>query len=167
MIDCLKAWLSVDTASYLSNVITIFGLPVAAIALVLSVRQLYLSQRTGSVATVMAINDSLRESWVDYLKATTDSEKSIHFGEICNILELACTVSFDHVLYGKSGKLLKTHILNLLNLISDHDSLREDFLGLLQDHTTFEYIRIFLHKNKKKLVRLRVAVDPPAIADGL
>ncbi|MBR0930650.1 hypothetical protein JQ561_28915 [Bradyrhizobium diazoefficiens] len=148
-------WPTSDQVQYWSSVITIVGLPLTVLALGATVRQLWLSQRTGSVATVTALHDSLRECWSDYFKAVS-TDRSIPFGDLCNTLELACAITFDRVLFGKSGELLNDYIINLLKLIERHESLRDEFLSLLEDHTTFIYIRKFLEENREMLKKLNV-----------
>ncbi|WP_038970239.1 hypothetical protein [Bradyrhizobium genomosp. III] len=148
-------WPASEDAQYWSSLITIVGLPLTVLALGATVRQLWLSQRTGSVAAVTALHDSLRECWLDYFKAPP-ADRGIPFGDLCNTLELACAVTFDKVLYGRSGELLNSYVLSNLKLIERNDDLRNELLNLLEDHTTFLYIRRFLKKNRKRLQRLNV-----------
>src|SRR4051812_30393252 len=109
-------WPTPEQVQYWSSIITIFGLPLAVLALGATVGQLRLSQRTGSVATVTALHDSLRQCWSDYFKAPP-GDRSIPFGDLCNTLEVACAITFDRVLFGKSGELLHEYLINLLKLI--------------------------------------------------
>ena len=149
-------WPTADQVSYWANLITIFGLPLTAVALLAALRQLWLSQRTGSVTAVMSIHDTLRACWSDYFRAEA-KDQSLAFGDLCNTFEVACAAHFDKVFFGKSGEVLHAYLLSNLKLIEQHDELREALLGLLEDPTTFIHVRLFLKQNRKDFRIVRTA----------
>ena len=148
-------WPTDAQAQYWSSIVTIFGLPVASIALLAALRQLWLSQRTGSVTALVSIHDSLRECWSDYLKANIH-ERDIPFGDLCNTIEAACAASFDRVFFGKSGEVLTQYLLSALKLIEQDEQLRNKLLALLEDPSTFIYMRRFLTKNRRTFKRMKL-----------
>jgi hypothetical protein len=143
------AWPSADDIQYWSSVATIVGVLIAILALGFTSRQLFLSQRAGSVAALIALHEALRARWSDYIKAVSPEDRALSFGDLSNTVEIACAALADRMFFGESRKILDGYLLNTLKLIETHADAREELLSLLQEPKTFINIRRFLAKRRK------------------
>jgi hypothetical protein len=148
-------WPTSDQIQYWSGIITIVGLPVAVFAFLASWRQLSLSKRAGSVTALVALHDSFRDCWTDYLSAEVGT-KPLAFGDLCNTIEIACAALTDRMFFGESRNILEAYLLNALKLIEGDNTACSEFLSLLQDPKTFVNIRRFLSRRRKQFRLLMV-----------
>lgn len=139
---------SSDTIQYWSGVATIFGLPIAILAFVYAARQLYLAQKAGSGASLIALSEAFRQNWSAFVAAVNDGQKRHAFADLANALEIACAVFRDGIFFGHSEDLLKHYLVHQFRAIQESDLARQWLVSLLQTKETFNEIRWFVEKHR-------------------
>lgn len=67
------------------------------------------------------------------------------------MLEVACAIHRDKVVYGHSKTVLETYLVSIFRILQDNDQARKQLLQLLQTKETFENIRNFVAKHKSAI----------------
>jgi hypothetical protein len=132
---------------------TILALPVGAIALSIAAWQAVLSRRAVSAQVVLATTDAFARAW-DKVATATDPKAA--FGDLVNLMEAACAVYHDGMLTGRSGKLLRAYLVNVLEQFDSSQGAREALVQLLQTDDTFDELRLFFERvrpERKDLIR--------------
>lgn len=141
-------WPSSDNIQYLSGLAAIVGLPFASFAVLYAAKQLKLARAAGSGTSLLTLTEAFRENWERFFKASDETTQTFVVAELANLLEAACAIHRDRVLYGHSKKVLEIYLVGIFRLLQDNDQLRQRLLNLLQTKETFENIRHFMSKHK-------------------
>jgi hypothetical protein len=148
----------VDLVGFFAAVATVIGLPVTVAMVFYAARQLSLTRKATSAATVVTLNDSFRECWIAYLNAADDGQRRFNFAELTNALELACATFRDKILYGASRKILEHYLVGVFLIIESNAEARKSLTELLETPETYENIVYFLEGHHKlKVAREKLA----------
>jgi hypothetical protein len=130
-------------------VVAVLTLFIAGLALWVAAVTLAKSNRNASAATVVALTEGFRESWARYFSAADVDEKRASFGDLINLIELACGLVEENTLTGVS-KDIQENYLNSVLVIFERVDFMNDLISLKQDKTTFQHINSFV-KNKSRV----------------
>src|ERR1700722_6359959 len=70
--------------------------------------QLSLTRKAGSGSSLIALNETFRQCWRDFLTAKEDKARNYAFGDLANTLEISCAVFRDKVFFGGRKICLRT-----------------------------------------------------------
>jgi len=135
---------------------TLLALGFNAVALFLTARQLWAGRRGASASSVIALNESFRQSWLLFNRATTEFEKQYAFSDVMNLIEIACAIFEDKLFVGKSGKLLEDYLCHVFILIQETDDFRNRLEKMFLTPKTFIHALTFLktHRNQVRGIEL-------------
>ena len=139
-----------------SSHINVASLVVAFSALLVAWYAIARANKTTSAATMVALNESFRSAWSRFFQVP-DSEKPIELAELLNVLEIACAVCLEGSLSGNSKMLMSEYLNNILRMLAKDEFTRANVGPLLQDASTFIFIRKFLGEKRRTLS----VVNPP------
>jgi hypothetical protein len=145
-----------------SDWIAAASLVVATAALVISIYAIRRANNTTSSATLVTLNEAFRQAWERYLQvpAPEPDTSSYNFAELLNLLEIACAIYLEGSVSGNSRTLMVDYLNNVLAHLLETPSTHVHVLQLLQTEKTFEFIKKFLKKLKKKPSILSVTIPP-------
>ena len=143
-----------------SWVITVFGFPIALIALWLGWRQLRLARRAASAQTMVSLHESFRQAWIR-VADTPDEAKDAPLHDLLNVVELACAVVNDDVMARRTRALLVEFLCHQMVQFENHEATRGRIEEMMQTPTTFLNIREFMADNKKSLAQYRKFLVAP------
>ena len=132
-----------DGIAFVTVVISLSALAVAVFA----IRK---GNRNSSAATLVTLNDSFRQAWLRFLTAKDDASRQYEFAELLNVMEIACAIYLEKSLAGKSRKLAEEYISHILKLLENDPEKRERLVCLINAPTTFEHIRKFREKMRRR-----------------
>lgn len=146
----MLGWIaSTDNLSWLANVVTIIGLPLATLGLVAVAFQM----RNDRLAVSSGAIGEMRTSIMHRVDRLHEAQKSgnldaweSEFRELANDLEMACAIYLDGQMAGRTGKLAKSLVIDFLDMINDEADLRAEFEKLVHAKDTFQNIRDFRKK---------------------
>lgn len=120
---------------------------VALAALVVSIFAIVRANATASAATLVTLNEGFRQAWERCLKKDIASDAlSYELAELLNLFEIACAIYLDRSLTGNSRELAAEYLKSSLSLLVSHEHLNDKALALLQDKTTFIFIKKFFNQ---------------------
>ncbi len=141
-----------DNVSWLANLVTVVGLPIALVGLAAVWRQMRNDRLAVSAGAIgeMRSNIMARIERLSEIGASGLDEAWQHqFAEFANDLEMACAIYLDGQMSGRTGELAKFMICDLLDMISDDKDLREHLASAIHSTHTFKNIRDFRRKVKR------------------
>ena len=99
---------------------------------------------------MVALNESFRSAWSRFFEAC-EKQKPDELAELLNLLEIACAVCLEGSLSGNSKKLMSEYLDNILSVLAKDVYTRANVGPLLQDDSTFVFIKKFLREKSKSL----------------
>jgi hypothetical protein len=134
-----------------SDTIAFASLLVACVALGVAWFAIKRANKTTSAATMVTLNEGFRSAWDRFFLATGE-QKTAELAELLNLLEIACAVRQEGSLSGNSVKLLDEYLKSVLRMLTSNAYICDQVeLLLLQDKTTFIFIKHFLSANGSSL----------------
>jgi hypothetical protein len=146
-----RSSLNVCDWAALANVVTVFGLPLAVFALAVAIKQLVLARRATAAGVLVPLHESFRQTWLHFVSAKEEDERTHAFADIFNLVELGCAVSNDGLLRGRSGALLVSYLRHVLAHIQSSDDARTRMEASLHTERSYENIAAFLRKHKGQI----------------
>lgn len=140
----------------LGDKIAAASLLVSIVAFVLAGYAIVRANKTSSAATMVSLNEGFRSAWDRFLSSAGE-EQDNEFAELLNLFEIACAIRLEGSLSGNSAKLMSEYLENILRLLVNNNYARTHTLQLIQDATTFHFVKKFL---KTKRGGVSVTVPP-------
>jgi hypothetical protein len=132
-----------------SDIIASGSLLVAFIALGISYYAISRANRTTSAATLVSLNEGFRSAWSRFLSAKKEQQE-VELAELLNLFEIACAIRQEGSVSGNSAELLREYLDNVLRLLIGNSYICEQAGRLLQDETTFIFVRRFLKERRSR-----------------
>lgn len=129
-----------------SDAIASASLLVAFVALLVAWYAIGRANKTTSAATLVALNEGFRNGWVRYVSANEEL-KTPELAELLNLLEIACALFQEGSVSGNSAGLLREYLNGALRILAADVATSARIGALLQDTSTFSFIRRFLKLN--------------------
>lgn len=89
---------------------------------------------------MVTLIEGFRSAWERFF-SPNEGEKRTELAELLNLLEVACAIWLERSVSGNSAKLLDEYLNNVLRLLTANAYASEEVKLLLQDRTTFVFIR--------------------------
>ena len=132
------------------------SLVVTFIALLVAWYAIARANKTMSAATMVTLNEGFRSAWSRFFQAT-GAERQTELAELLNLFEIACAICLEGSLSGNSKKLMSEYLDNILRVLDKDEYARANVELLLQDASTFVFIKKFRREKRKSLS----VVNPP------
>ena len=139
-----------------ASLVNVASLAVAFIALLVAWYAIARANKTTSAATMVALSESFRSAWSRFFEAC-EKQKPDELAELLNLLEIACAVCLEGSLSGNSKMLMSEYLNNILRLLAQNEFTKANVGPLLQDASTFIFIKKFLREKRTTLS----VVNPP------
>jgi hypothetical protein len=124
--------------------IAIASLLVALFALLLAAYAIYRSNRNTSAATLVTLNEALRQAWDRLLPPGGNIDVS-QFAELMNLFEIACAISLERSLAGNSKSLMAHYLNSVSKMLINNQTTKSEIPKLLHEKSTFQYVKKFLN----------------------
>ena len=134
-----------------SDAIASASLIVASIALLIAWYAIRRANKTTSAATMVTLNEGFRNAWSRFFLASGPAQKEIELAELINLFEIACAIRLEGSLSGHSAELIGEYLENVLRLLVTNPYALEHIPPLLQNLTTFKFIKQFLRLKRTTL----------------
>ena len=144
-----------DAVAFWANLGTLAALLLTAIALFVTARQLWTGRRAASAGSLIALNESLRQAWLQF-SISTDLAKQHTFSDVMNLLEGTCAAYGDGLFVEKTGGLVEHYLCHVFKLIEESDDSRARIERMFLIPGTFQNILHFLEKHKKQISGLHL-----------
>jgi hypothetical protein len=141
-----------------SDWIALVSLIVALAALGIAVYAISRANATASAATLISLNEAFRQRWEQCLPKLQGQDASYEIAELLNLLEIACAIYLERSVTGNSRELLVEYLNALLSLVVREPAISDRVPQLLENRSTFAFIRKFLRK-KRSVISVTI---PPA-----
>jgi hypothetical protein len=135
--------------------IAVASLLTAAAALAVAVYAIFRGNRNTSAATVIALNEAIRQGWERFLPIQGDVQID-QLPELLNLFEVACAISLEGSLAGVSKSLMDDYLKSVIRMLAAHPITVAAIPALLGDKTTFQHIKKYL-----KATRFQLSVTVP------
>jgi hypothetical protein len=89
-------WPAKESLEYFFSVATILGFPFMIAAVIYGARQFALGRKAGSSATLVAINETLRQCWLLFLYEPDPAKRRDAFADLVYAVESACAIYNDN-----------------------------------------------------------------------
>ena len=143
----------------LAKIATIVGLPATTAALLYVIRQFKLGRLTASAGSLIALQESLRQSWIRYTETLqieappalneAHNQRLLHsFADLANLLESSCALFEDNVFFWKSGELFEKYLLAIFGLINASADAKKRLELLIHSEDTFAHITAFIASHR-------------------
>lgn len=142
------------------DVIALWSLILGVLAIIVAIFTLRRGNKNSSVASMIPLNAEIRNTWDEFIDSfqTMDFSSPAEFVEfernirnklerLMNVLEIAAAIEVEGTLSGVSQDLMSDYLRRILDDIISDDYTNAKVSDLLQDETTYIYIRRFLKKN--------------------
>jgi argonaute-like protein implicated in RNA metabolism and viral defense len=152
-------WSRGDLIALWSLIGTAIAVATGLIAVVIAIHTLRRGNKNASVATMVPLNAEIRQMWVEYDEALAsidfkDDEElaaleekiAVKLQNLMNVLEIAAAIELEGTLSGMSRVLMRDYLEQMLDMIIRDDYTNAKVSELLQDDTTYIFIRRFLKK---------------------
>lgn len=149
-----------DAVAFWADIGTLVALILTAIALIFTGQQLLIGRRSASATALISLNESFRQAWLHFLKATEDDARQHAFADVMNLLEISCAVFEDKLFVGRSGKLLENYLCHIFILIRDSDDARQRIEKLLLTPLTFQHVVVYLERHRGQIRGIQLPVAP-------
>jgi hypothetical protein len=131
----------------------IVGIAVAGIGLAFNGYGIRRGNQNSSAASLIALNEALRQGWERFLFAKDESSKQHNFAELSNALEIACALSVKRVFVGVSQELLTEYLDDVLTLIDANEDAKLRIRALIHSETTFKYLVSYFSNFRRRQKR--------------
>lgn len=139
-------WPSTEQLSWLANLITVVGLPIAITGLFAVRRQMKNDRLAASAGVLGELRASMMQR-VDRLHHAGKTQDvalwTDEAQEFMNDIEMACAIYLDGQMSGRTGRLAKNMICDFLEIINKDEDLREEMAKAIHAPDTFANIRDF------------------------
>ncbi len=142
------------------DLIAIWSLIGGFTAVLIAILTLRRGNKNSSVASMIPLNAEIRDMWDEYIASFTsldfttslelealEREISTKLERLLNVLELAAAIEVEGTLSGVSRVLMRDYLSRMLDIIISDDYTNARVSELLQDDSTFIFIRRFLKKS--------------------
>ena len=126
-----------------ADLATVVGLFLAIWAFTIARRDLQLSRKATSAAAFLTVSESFRSAWMEFRKANNPADRDFHFGELANLIERACALHNEGLLYGLTMELLRAYLDELIEMIEGDPETLARLDNLIVSDKTFEQIAIY------------------------
>ena len=133
-----------------SDIIAVASLLVALVALIISVVALSRSDINASAAAMISLFESCKNAWTRFLKAQ-GNDQELAFGDLANVLEVACAILAADAMHGITKQLLRNYIDDQLRLLDRHDDTSRMMTSLRGRESTFKYLHAELLRSREGL----------------
>jgi hypothetical protein len=141
-----------DLFSLLANLATLVALVPTFIALVMTARQLWAGRLASSATTLVALNESLRQAWLQFRRAEGEDDVQYTFSDVMNLMEIACAAREDGLFVGETGDMMGKYLLHVLKAIAEDTSAKARIEKMLGVPGTFEHLYRFVRSHRKSIV---------------
>jgi hypothetical protein len=141
------------TALQLTDWLTVVGVLVAAVALVFTAYGIRRGNQNSSAASLIALNEGLRQAWERFLTASDEQKKQHQFAELLNTLEIACALCVKGVFVGVSRELLAEYLFDIMEIFDSDEDAKRRAEALIHSETTFKYLVIYRSTVRKRSKR--------------
>ena len=148
------------------DIISLIALIVSGVAFLLALYTLHRGNLNSSAASMIPLHTEIRERWEEYLAsfsfrasgltdgsdvnwATIEEHVAGKLERLMNVLEIAAAVEVEGTLSGVSGILMRDYLRRMLDTIISDRYTNEQVSRLLQDDTTFLFIRRFIGEKEE------------------
>jgi len=152
-------WSRGDIIAFWSLIWTAITVPIGLLAVVIAILTLRRGNNNSSVATMIPLNAEIRQMWSEYDDtlsninfkndaelAALDDKITVQLQNLMNVLEIAAAIEVEGTLSGVSRILMRDYLEQMLMIIIRDDYTNAKVSELLQDETTYIFIRRFLKK---------------------
>jgi hypothetical protein len=148
---------TMDAVAFYANIATLVAVVLTAIALFVTARQLRIGRKAASAGAFIALNESLRQSWLHFSQID-EAGKQYAFADVMNLLESACVIFDEKIFVGQVETLLEDYLCHVFILIQESDDARSRIEQMILTDKTFEHIVRFLHRHRKRVVGIKLPV---------
>jgi len=135
-----------------SDDIALASLAVALVSLYISLYAVRKANATTSAATLVSLNESFRQAWERCLQpSAAEDPTNSDLADLLNLIEIASAIYLDGSVSGNSRKLILEYLNNVLSHITENPSLNDRVPSLLQDDSTFIFMKRFFGKRRSDL----------------
>ena len=149
-----------DAVAFWANIATLVVLVLTVVALFVAGRQLFHGRRAASAGSVIALNESFRQAWLQFRNAGDEGTKYYTFADIMNLLEIACAIFEDKIFVGRGGRLLEDYLCDVFNLIEQSEDAKKRIESMIHGEKKFKHILVFLRCHQDQIKRL--TLPPPS-----
>lgn len=135
-----------------ANVATLVALIPTIVALLMTVWQLRAGRHGSSAASVVSLNESLRQAWLHFRSANGEEDIQYAFSDVINLLEIACAANEDGLFVGETGKIMKKYLVHVLQAVAQDASAKQRIEKMLEIPGTFQHIYRFVLSNRKDIL---------------
>jgi hypothetical protein len=152
-------WSRGDLIAFWSLIGNGIAVAIALIALFIAIHTLRRGNKNSSVATMIPLNAEIRQMWAKYDDALAsidfkndeelaalEEKIAVKLQDLMNVLEIAAAIELEGTLSGVSRVLMRDYLEQMLDMIIRDDYTNAKVSDLLQDETTYIFIRRFLKK---------------------
>lgn len=132
-----------------SDAIASVSLVIAFVALAVAWYAIRRANRTTSAATMVTLNEGFRSAWGRFFSAR-EEQKTAELAELLNLFEIACAIRQEGSVSGNSAVLLQEYLRNVLRLLGETPNISSQVTPLLQDNSTFSFVRRFLREEQPR-----------------
>jgi hypothetical protein len=144
-----------DAVAFYANIATLVAVALTAIALFLTARQLRIGRRATSAGAFIALNESLRQAWLQFSNID-EAGKQYAIADVMNLLESACVIFDEKIFVGKVETLLEDYLCHVFILIQESDDARGRIEHMMLADRTFEHIVKFLRHHHKRISKIEL-----------
>jgi hypothetical protein len=138
------------TALQFTDCLTTAGVVVAALALVFTAYSIHRGNQNSSAASLIALNEGLRQAWKRFLAAKEEQAKQHEFADLLNTLEIACALCVKGVFVGVSRELLAEYLSDIMDLFDSDEDAKRRADALIHSETTFKYLVLYRSTVRKR-----------------
>ena len=147
--------------------VAVFSLVAALTSVYVSVYAIRKGNKNSSIATLVVLTEALREAWGKFIlsikavqkEPQSECNRYMYLSELMNVIEAGCAIQNEKSLSGVSKDLMKSHLVNSLELLVGNDYARSEIPKMLTDSTTFEHIKKFLKSQRNYRSRIIIPVE--------
>jgi hypothetical protein len=150
-----------DAVALAANIATLIAFVATVVALVFTARQLLHGRKAASAATLVSLNESFRQAWLQFSNAAEEDARQYAFSDVMNLLEMACAIFGDKMFVGHSGKLIEDYLCHAFILIQDSPDARLRVETMILTPNTFDNIVRFLREHREKVRKIQLPGLPP------
>jgi hypothetical protein len=137
----------------LTDGLTLVGVVVAALALTFTAHGIHRGNQNSSAASLIALNEGLRQAWGRFLTATGEENKQHQFADLLNTMEIACALCVKGVFVGVSRELLSEYLADVMDIFDSDEDAKRRAEALVHSETTFKYLVLYRSTVRKRSKR--------------
>jgi hypothetical protein len=123
-----------------ADYVTLAGVVVGTAALIFTAYSVRRGNKNSSAASLIALNEGLRQAWERFLSASDEATKEHQFADLLNTLEIASALCVKRVLVGVSRELLSEYLSDVMDIFDHNEDAKRRAEALVLSETTFKYL---------------------------